>query len=227
MISRSRSAESMKSSSTAQAASGVSPISSVNEQHTTISLGVAMGYYRPLYNLFEPLVEVLRPIPGPAYLPILVLFLGGRSPLDFFSKIRGVMVTAFSTSSSSATLPTAIECAEDDLEIPTSVSRFVLPLSASMNHNGTALFEGVTVMFLAQAFNVELSLGDQLLVLVLCVLTASGSSLPASIMSWPRDHSEVADPCQVSPPSSSSACGRPARSRFTSVARCAKPPTLP
>jgi len=107
-------------------------------------------------------------------LPLLVFFLGGRSPITFFKKIRGVMVTAFSTSSSSATLPTAIECAEDDLDIPPAVSRFVLPLSASMNHNGTALFEGVTVMFLAQAFNVDLSLADQLGVLVLCVVTATG-----------------------------------------------------
>ena len=107
-------------------------------------------------------------------LPILVLFLGGMNPVAFFRKIRGVMVTAFSTSSSSATLPTAIECAEEDLNVPPPVARFVLPLSASMNHNGTALFEGVTVMFLAQAFGVQLSLGQQLQVLLMCVLTATG-----------------------------------------------------
>jgi DAACS family dicarboxylate/amino acid:cation (Na+ or H+) symporter len=55
-----------------------------------------------------------------------------------------------------------------------AVARFVLPLSASMNHNGTALFEGVTIMFLAQVFGQDLSLADQVLVLVLCVLTATG-----------------------------------------------------
>ncbi len=107
-------------------------------------------------------------------LPLLVLLLGRMSPLVFFKKVRGVMVTAFSTSSSSATLPTAIECAEDDLGVPPAVARFVLPLSASMNHNGTALFEGVTVMFLAQAFGKDLDLGDQIQVLILCVLTATG-----------------------------------------------------
>jgi DAACS family dicarboxylate/amino acid:cation (Na+ or H+) symporter len=106
--------------------------------------------------------------------PPLVKFLGGMSPVDFFRKSRGTMITAFSTSSSSATLPTAMKCAEDDLGVPQPISQFVLPLSASMNHNGTALFEGVTVMFLAQAFGIDLTLQQQLLVLLLCVVTATG-----------------------------------------------------
>lgn len=107
-------------------------------------------------------------------LPLLVRFLGGMSPLAFFRKARGTMLTAFSTSSSSATLPTAIKCAEEDLNVPREVSNFVLPLSASMNHNGTALFESVTVLFLAQAFGVQLNLEQQIVALVLCILTASG-----------------------------------------------------
>lgn len=107
-------------------------------------------------------------------LPLLVKFLGGMSPLEFFRRSRGTMVTAFSTSSSSATLPTAMKCAEEELGVPARVSRFVLPLSASMNHNGTALFESVTVLFLAQAFGVDLTIGQQLVVLVLCILTATG-----------------------------------------------------
>jgi DAACS family dicarboxylate/amino acid:cation (Na+ or H+) symporter len=107
-------------------------------------------------------------------LPLLVKFLGGMSPTEFFRRSRGTMITAFSTSSSSATLPTAMKCAEEELGVPPTVSRFVLPLSASMNHNGTALFESVTVLFLAQAFGADLSLGQQLVVLVLCILTATG-----------------------------------------------------
>ncbi len=107
-------------------------------------------------------------------LPLLVRFLGGMSPVEFFRRSRGTMVTAFSTSSSSATLPTAMKCAEEELNVPPAVSRFVLPLSASMNHNGTALFESVTVLFLAQAFGADLSLSQQLVVLVLCILTATG-----------------------------------------------------
>ena len=107
-------------------------------------------------------------------LPLLVKYLGGMSPVEFFKRSRGTMITAFSTSSSSATLPTAMKCAEEELGVPPTVSRFVLPLSASMNHNGTALFESVTVLFLAQAFGFDLSLGQQLIVLVLCILTATG-----------------------------------------------------
>ena len=107
-------------------------------------------------------------------LPLLVKFLGGMSPLTFFRKSRGTMVTAFSTSSSSATLPTTMKCAEEELGVPSRVSRFVLPLSASMNHNGTALFESVTVLFLAQVFGQDLTLSQQLVVLVLCILTATG-----------------------------------------------------
>lgn len=107
-------------------------------------------------------------------LPLLVKFLGGMSPWVFFQKAQATILTAFSTSSSSATLPVAIRCAEDDLGVPREVSNFVLPLSASMNHNGTALFESVTVLFLAQVFGQELHLDQQLVVLVLCIMTATG-----------------------------------------------------
>lgn len=107
-------------------------------------------------------------------LPLLVKFLGGMSPLEFFRKSWVTMITAFSTSSSSATLPTAMKCAEEELGVPPDVSRFVLPLSASTNHNGTALFESITVLFLTQLFGVDLPLGQQLVVLLLCILTATG-----------------------------------------------------
>ncbi|MDB5308971.1 MAG: dicarboxylate/amino acid:cation symporter [Gemmataceae bacterium] len=107
-------------------------------------------------------------------LPLLVRFVGGMSPWEFFRKAQGTMLTAFSTSSSTATLPVAIRCAEEELGVPREVSNFVLPLSASMNHNGTALFESVTVLFLAQVFGVSLPLDEQLVVLVLCILTATG-----------------------------------------------------
>lgn len=107
-------------------------------------------------------------------LPVLVKALGGMSPADFFRKAQGTILTAFSTSSSSATLPVAIRCAEDELGVPKEVSNFVLPLSASMNHNGTALFEAVTVLFLIQVFGKSLGIEQQMAVLLLCVLTATG-----------------------------------------------------
>ena len=107
-------------------------------------------------------------------LPLLVWLLGGMNPFHFFRKISTTLVTAFSTSSSSATLPTAIKNAEEELGIPKAIAHFVLPLSASMNHNGTALFESVTVLFLAQVFGVDLTLEQQVIVLVLSILTATG-----------------------------------------------------
>jgi dicarboxylate/amino acid:cation (Na+ or H+) symporter, DAACS family len=105
-----------------------------------------------------------------------VRFLGGRSPLGFFRDIRLAMVTAFATSSSSATLPTALKVAEENLKLPRSVSRFVLTAGSAMNQNGTALFEGVTVLFLAQLFGVPLSVSDQFFVMLICVLAGIGTA---------------------------------------------------
>jgi DAACS family dicarboxylate/amino acid:cation (Na+ or H+) symporter len=98
------------------------------------------------------------------------------SPWAFFRGIQEAMVTAFSTSSSNATLPTALRVAEDNLHLPPSVSRFVLTIGATMNQNGTALFEGVTVLFLAQFYGVSLSLTQQLTVVVICILGGIGTA---------------------------------------------------
>jgi DAACS family dicarboxylate/amino acid:cation (Na+ or H+) symporter len=108
--------------------------------------------------------------------PVLVRWLGGVRPATFFSRSRAVVVTAFSTSSSNATLPTSIKTAEQEFGVPRPVAGFVLPLGATMNMNGTALFEGVTAVFLAQVFGADLTLGQQAVVVVLCVLTAVGAA---------------------------------------------------
>jgi len=100
----------------------------------------------------------------------------GRSPLEFFRKIRLVMITAFSTSSSNATLPTTIEVGEQELGLPREIAGFVLPLGATMNMNGTALFEGATVLFLAQVFGVHLTLAKQVIVVLMSVVTAIGTA---------------------------------------------------
>ncbi len=109
-------------------------------------------------------------------MPLLLITLARYSPLKFFSKAKSIMITAFSTSSSNATLPTSIKVAEEELNVPPAIAGFVLPLGATMNMNGTALFEGVTVMFLAQVFGVDLSFSDQAIVVVLSVLTAIGAA---------------------------------------------------
>ncbi len=98
------------------------------------------------------------------------------SPLRFFAAVRLAMVTAFSTASSNATLPTALRVADENLLLPRGPARFVLTAGSAMNQNGTALFEGVTVLFLAQAYGVEMGLGRQVVVMVLCILGGIGTA---------------------------------------------------
>jgi DAACS family dicarboxylate/amino acid:cation (Na+ or H+) symporter len=105
---------------------------------------------------------------------IILKLVARRSPMEFFRKARIVMLTAFSTSSSNATLPTTLRVTEEDLGVPPQIAGFVIPLGATMNMNGTALFEGITVLFIAQVFGVSLSLGQQLIVVLMSVVTAIG-----------------------------------------------------
>lgn len=107
---------------------------------------------------------------------LLLKFLGRYSPREFFRRAQPVMVTAFSTSSSNATLPTTIKVSEESLGVPKEIAGFVLPLGATMNMNGTALFEGITVLFVAQVFGVSLGLGQQVVVVILSVLMAVGTA---------------------------------------------------
>ncbi|KGO99566.1 dicarboxylate/amino acid:cation symporter [Novilysobacter defluvii] len=109
-------------------------------------------------------------------LPILLLLFGRMSPLVFFRGAQPALLTAFSTSSSSATLPTSLMVAEENLRVPRPVARFVCTVGSTANMNGTALFEGITVLFLAQFFGVELSLAQQVLVLLMCVLGGIGAA---------------------------------------------------
>jgi len=108
--------------------------------------------------------------------PLALRFLGGMSPIAFFRGSQEAMVMAFSTASSNATLPTAIRVADEKLGLPPRVSRFVLTIGATANQNGTAIFEGVTVLFLAQFFGVELSLTQQVVVLLMCILGGIGTA---------------------------------------------------
>jgi DAACS family dicarboxylate/amino acid:cation (Na+ or H+) symporter len=105
-----------------------------------------------------------------------VAWLGGMSPVFFFRGVREAMLTAFSTASSNATLPTALAVAERELHLPPHVSRFVLTLGSTANQNGTALFEGVTVLFLAQFYGVVLSLSQQFTVVFICILGGIGTA---------------------------------------------------
>jgi Na+/H+-dicarboxylate symporter len=111
-------------------------------------------------------------------------FLAHRRPVEFFRQIKDVLITAFTTSSSGATLPTALAAARGRLGISPSTAGFVLPLGATMNMAGTALYEGCVVLFVAQVFGVELNLAQQATLVFLAVLSAvavasiPGGSLP-------------------------------------------------
>ncbi len=111
-------------------------------------------------------------------------FMAKRSPLAFFKTVKPVLITAFSTSSSAATMAASLAVCKDELKVSPSVGGFVIPLGATMNMSGTALYEGCVVLFVAQVFGPELAFSQQLTLLVLSVLSAvavagiPGGSLP-------------------------------------------------
>ncbi len=107
---------------------------------------------------------------------IVLKYFANRNPWQFMKDMGEVTLTAFSTSSSNATLPTAIRVSIEKLKIPKPVTHFVLTVGSTANQNGTALFEGITVLFLAQCFDVELSFTSQIMVVVLCVLAGVGTA---------------------------------------------------
>lgn len=105
-----------------------------------------------------------------------IALLSKMNPLEFFKRIRTVIVTAFSTSSSNATLPTALRVSHENLGVPKHINSFVLTVGATANQNGTALYEGVTVLFLAQLAGVDLTVGIQLMVVYMAILGGVGTA---------------------------------------------------
>jgi len=134
------------------------------------------------FDLLKPLAAYVIVVLGALLLHVvinvsaIIRFVVGMSPVLFFARIRSALVTAFSTSSSSATLPTALATAEQNLGIPAKIAGFVLPLGSTMCMNGTALFEGITVIFLCQVFGIDLSIGQMIVVMVMSVITAVGAA---------------------------------------------------
>jgi DAACS family dicarboxylate/amino acid:cation (Na+ or H+) symporter len=108
--------------------------------------------------------------------PVILMVFGRKSPLAFFRQVSEAMLVAFGTSSSSATLPTALRVAEEDLKLPPNIASFVLTIGATGNQNGTALFEGVTVLFLAQITNVDLTAAQQFQVVLMAILAGVGTA---------------------------------------------------
>ena len=111
-------------------------------------------------------------------------FFAKRNPMEFFRQVKEVTFTAFATSSSNATLPTALRVTEENVGIPKQIGNFVLTIGATANQNGTALFEGVTVLFLARLWGVDLTVADQITVMGMAILAGVGTAgVPGG--SWP------------------------------------------
>ena len=108
--------------------------------------------------------------------PVVLMAFSRMPPRRFFRNVREAMLVAFGTSSSNATLPTALRVAENELQLPKQISRFVLTIGATGNQNGTALYEGVVVLFMAQVFGIELSLGQQVQVVLMSILAGVGTA---------------------------------------------------
>jgi Na+/H+-dicarboxylate symporter len=109
-------------------------------------------------------------------LPLITRFFGRVNPLKHFNAMKTALLTAFSTSSSNATLPLTIQSVEENDGVSNKISSFTLPLGATINMDGTALYECVAVMFIAQAYGFELSFGQQVIVVITSLLASIGAA---------------------------------------------------
>lgn len=115
-------------------------------------------------------------IHGVVILPCILFFLGRRNPMTYAVNMSKALLTSFATSSSSATLPVTIECVTKEAKVSKRVSNFVLPLGATMNMDGTALYEAVAAIFIAQSYGIELSFFQQFIILITATLAAIGAA---------------------------------------------------
>ena len=109
-------------------------------------------------------------------LPLIVKFVAKRSPLEFARAMSPALMTAFSTASSNGTLPLTMTCVEDRAKVSNKVSSFVLPLGATVNMDGTALYEAVAVLFIAQAYRGDMAIAEQIVVAVTALLASVGAA---------------------------------------------------
>ncbi len=129
--------------------------------------------FRPLLTFFFTVIIALL-IHIVIIMPLLLRFIGGVSPIKHYQAMAPALLTAFSTASSSATLPVTIDCVENRAGVSNRVTSFVLPLGATVNMDGTALYECVAAIFIAQAYGLDLTLGAQVSIVVLALMTSIG-----------------------------------------------------
>jgi len=109
-------------------------------------------------------------------LPAILYFVAKQNPLTYFKNMSAALTTALSTASSAATLPVTIECVEEENKISRRTTLFVIPLGATVNMNGTALYESIAAIFIAQMVGIQLGLGDQVLIFLTATLAAIGAA---------------------------------------------------
>ena len=129
--------------------------------------------FKPLLVFFFTVLIALL-IHIAVVMPLLLRFIGGVSPIKHYQAMVPALLTAFSTASSSATLPVTIDCVEDRAGVSNRVTSFVLPLGATVNMDGTALYECVAAIFIAQAYGLDLTVAQQISVVILALMTSIG-----------------------------------------------------
>lgn len=147
------------------------------------SLKVSGSLFTQLLS-FSAVVFAATMVHGLVVLPIILKLFGGISPLLFFKKAMRPLLIALGTSSSSATLPITMQTCEEELGISTSVSGFVFPLGATMNMDGTALFEGIAAVFLAHLYGIDLSTTSMVVIFLMAMISSIGApGMPSGSMS--------------------------------------------
>jgi len=141
----------------------------VSEQPDLVELATRLGLYMTvvILGLF---------IHAAIWLPLLIKFIGKANPFKHFRAMSEPLITAFSTSSSSATLPLTMYAVENKSGVSNAISSFTLPLGATTNMNGTALYELIAALFIAQAYGIDLTFGQQMIVVLTGLLAAVGSA---------------------------------------------------
>jgi len=134
-----------------------------------------IGVLKPLAK-YMAVVLIGLLIHGGGVLPLLLRVVGKTRPFAFTRHMSSALATAFTTSSSSATLPISMECSEQNAGLPNRIVSFVLPLGATINMDGTALYESIAAMFIAQAYGIELTLGSQVVIFLTATLAAIGAA---------------------------------------------------
>ncbi len=141
--------------------------------HTIGTMGLSV--IRPLLTYMATVATGLA-VHACVTLPILLIVFGKYSPVKFIKDVFSAVATAFSTASSAATLPITIDCLQENTGVSNKVTSFVLPLGATVNMDGTALYEAVAAMFIAQAYGRDLGIGLQLVIVLTATLASVGAA---------------------------------------------------